>query len=283
MRLFEEKYYEPSLLCAHYLSYYGYIAPLFENLPDVASKLKRAFDVGLSMGFVSNEALMAGQHYIQKSFFAGTSLTTILAENEQLIKLAAKYKDSTAERYSRQVCSILLQAMFMPNSFCQSTNHGHAAFRLFYQTLCVLTKTDNKFPLTDTEEGYEGFALVQLFHRAIQSFWLEHYDRCNYFVSKSTSDKVNENSKAYLRKLQVKRVNVMLPIFGATHASTPNQGIYCFFYQATSASALLRVSKKRLSELTGGKFPILPVRSTPWHFRLGSATDANWTNLAAFS
>jgi len=72
-------------------------------------------------------------------------------------------------------------------------------YRLFYQTLCVLAKTENKFQLTDTaEEGIEpdGFAMVQLFHRAIQSFWLEHYDRCNYFVSKSTTDKVNNNSKA---------------------------------------------------------------------------------------
>ena len=52
---------------------------------------------------------MAGQHYIQKSFFAGTSLTTILTENEKLIKLAAKYKNPQAERYSRQV-SLLLPA-----------------------------------------------------------------------------------------------------------------------------------------------------------------------------
>ena len=137
IRLFEEKYYDPSLLCAYYVSYYGYIAPLFENLQGVVSKLKRAMDVGLRMGFVSNvsvldyaclsstlpnsssalkrkietiqEALMAGQHYIQKSFFAGTSLTTILAENEKLIKLAAKYKNPQAERYSRQVSLLLLQ------------------------------------------------------------------------------------------------------------------------------------------------------------------------------
>ncbi|EJK45862.1 hypothetical protein THAOC_35502, partial [Thalassiosira oceanica] len=233
MRLFEEKYYEPSLLCAHYLSYYGYIAPLFENLPDVASKLKRALDVGLGMGFVSNQALMAGQHYIQKSFFAGTSLTTILAENE---------KNGFPGKF------VAAQSNFLPQS-----------------------SVKNKFQLTDTEEGYEyeGFALVQLFHRAIQSFWLEHYDRCNYFVSKSTNDKVCspcQNSKADLRKLQVKptlthtthTLDLTQPPLLAAY-SLHYQGIYCFFYQATSASALLRLSKKRLSELTGGKFPI-------WHF-----------------
>lgn len=143
-----------------YLNYYGRVAWRFEPLQECADKLRRAFEAALSLGHVDS-AFYCSIHVIVKSIFSGASLRSILKEIDYYLHLLKTYKSEVSKTYMliyRETVSLLIDG--------QTTS--------IEATPCVGDLNDPGNKLRESA----------LFHKACQSFWAGHTQRCRYYNEK---------------------------------------------------------------------------------------------------
>ena len=92
------RFEDSSQLITVYLSYYGFVGAIFEPTQLVAERLHTGLGVGQSIGDVTT-ALLNGLMYIQKSFFAGNNLNSLLDDVNNLLKLSQLHKHKRTVAY----------------------------------------------------------------------------------------------------------------------------------------------------------------------------------------
>ncbi len=144
-----------------YLNYYSRVAWRFEPLQECVDKSRRAFEAALSLGFVDT-AFYCAIHVILKSIFSGKSLRSILKEIDYYLHLLKTYKSEVSKTYMlifRETVSSLI-------------DNGQT------------TRIEATPRVGDLNDPCNKLRESALFHKAMQSFWIGHTQRCRYYNEK---------------------------------------------------------------------------------------------------
>lgn len=146
-----------------YFSYYGLVAFHVEPLQSCADMIRQGFDVGLSIGDSTTAFFCAIQH-IKISLMSGEKLFTLLERVDYYLVLADQYKNELGNVYLsifRDTISTLIDKGETTGSKNKSSSETN----------------ENAMKQVNSSEA-------MYFHRAIQSYWMGHHERCHHYVLK---------------------------------------------------------------------------------------------------
>ena len=147
-----------------YLNFYGRIGWRFDPLQVCAEKSRRAFEAALSLGKV-DIAFYCSVHVIKNSFLSGTNLKSVLKEIDYFLHLLKTYKKEFPLNFLlifRETASLLI-------------DNG------------METSIEATPSVGDLDDPGNKLRESLIFHRAIQSFWFGHAERCRYHCGKCST------------------------------------------------------------------------------------------------
>lgn len=145
-----------------YQNYYGRLAWRFEPLQLCADETRRTFEAALSLGQVDT-AFLSAVHSIKSLIFSGARLKSTLKEIDYYLHLLETYKSEVAKNF----------LLIYRETVCLLIGNGKTTSIESASSVGDLNDTGNKLRESD------------LFHKAIQCYWIGHVQRCRYYIGKS--------------------------------------------------------------------------------------------------
>lgn len=147
-----------------YLNFYGMIAWRHETLQVSADKLRNAFEAALSLGHV-DIAFYCCIHVIKTRLLCGHNLKSVLKEIDYYLHLLKTYKKEFSINFLlifRETASLLI-------------DNGKE------------TSVEATPSVGDLDDPGNKLRESALFHKAMQSYWTGHKDRCRNYSEKCVS------------------------------------------------------------------------------------------------
>ena len=155
MSCLKKRFHSEDQLPRIYFTYYGMVAFHTEPLQSCVEMFGQGFNAGMSIG-ESGTAFLNALWQVRALFFAGEKLSALLEKIDIYVELAKQHKnDVTMINIYRDTISTLIDKGESTSAAATISTHD----KLF-----------------DSE--------VNFFHKAIQSYWLGHNDRCQHYIGK---------------------------------------------------------------------------------------------------
>jgi hypothetical protein len=156
------------------LVYYTTIGFRLEPLQTCAVKFRQGFDTSMSLGEIG-VALFYSMQYIRTALIAGERLPSLLEKIDNYLELTKTYQNDVAQM----------------------------ALCLHRGTITALTDGSTSLTVDVPTDAGDVQVLTGLyFHRALQSYWQGHNERCQHFIQKFsalvTVDTIRENFMIFI-------------------------------------------------------------------------------------